>query len=40
MTDKIQVILCGTFLAILFFIIIRELSKKKVKKILSKKRNF
>lgn len=32
MTGKIQVILCGTFLAILFFIIIRELSKKKVKK--------
>lgn len=40
MTDKIQVILFGTFLAILFFIIIRELSNKKVKKILSKKRNF
>lgn len=32
MTDKIQVILFGTFLAILFFIIIRKLSKKKVKK--------
>lgn len=32
MTDKIQVILFGTFLAILFFIIIRELSNKKVKK--------
>lgn len=32
MTGKIQVILCGTFLAILFFIIIRKLSKKKVKK--------
>lgn len=32
MTGKIQVILFGTFLAILFFIIIRELSKKKVKK--------
>ena len=31
MTDKIQVILFGTFLAILF-IIIRKLSKKKVKK--------
>lgn len=32
MTGKIQVILFGTFLAILFFIIIRKLSKKKVKK--------
>ena len=32
MTDKVQVILFGTFLAILFFIIIRKLSKKKVKK--------
>lgn len=32
MTGKIQVILCGTFLSILFFIIIRKLSKKKVKK--------
>lgn len=40
MTGKIQVILCGTFLSILFFIIIRKLSNKKVKKILSKKRNF
>lgn len=40
MTGKIQVILFGIFLAILFFIIIRKLSKKKVKKILSKKRNF
>ncbi len=39
MTGKIQVILFGAFLAILF-IIIRKLSKKKVKKILSKKRNF
>lgn len=32
MTGKIQVILFGIFLAILFFIIIRKLSKKKVKK--------
>lgn len=32
MTGKIQVILFGTFLAILFFIIIRKLSKKKVNK--------
>lgn len=32
MTGKIQVIFFGTFLAILFFIIIRKLSKKKVKK--------
>lgn len=32
MTGKIQVILFGTFLAIFFFIIIRKLSKKKVKK--------
>lgn len=32
MTGKIQVILFGTFLAILFFIIIKKLSKKKVKK--------
>ena len=31
MTDKVQVILFGTFLAILFFIIVRKLSKKKVK---------
>lgn len=31
MTGKIQVILFGTFLAILFFIIIRKLSNKKVK---------
>ena len=31
MTGKIQVILFGTFLAILFFIIVRKLSKKKVK---------
>lgn len=31
MTDKIQIILFGIFLAILFFIIIRKLSKKKVK---------
>lgn len=31
MTDKIQVILFGTFLVILFFIIVRKLSKKKVK---------
>ncbi|WP_277251552.1 hypothetical protein [Peptoniphilus vaginalis] len=32
MTDKVHVILFGTFLAILFFIIVRKLSKKKVKK--------
>lgn len=31
MTDKVQVILFGIFLAILFFLIIRKLSKKKVK---------
>lgn len=31
MTDKVHVILFGTFLAILFFIIVRKLSKKKVK---------
>lgn len=31
MTDKVQVILFGTFLAILFFIIVRKLYKKKVK---------
>lgn len=31
MTDKVQVILFGTFLAILFFIIVRKLSKKKIK---------
>lgn len=36
MTGKIQVILFGIFLAILFFIIIRELSKNKVKKNSSK----
>lgn len=40
MTGKIQVILFGTFLAILFFIIIRKLSKKKVKKNSIKEEKF
>ena len=40
MTDKVQVILFGTFLAILFFIIVRKLSKKKVKKNSFKEEKF